>query len=161
MAKKPTEENKEGAAAAEGNGAAPSLNVLAQYIKDLSFENPKEEVLVAKQIRYTHYFVFWREIGHGSGAYLSHRYAADLEQLQDFALGSQLPIRKYLYGEFSCRAPGYFFRKDFHPPVHRMGGRQSMCQIDHLAFVELLTSTPRYQGAQQKAKDQPTHVLPV
>ena len=41
MAKKPTEENKEGAAAAEGNGAAPSLNVLAQYIKDLSFENPK------------------------------------------------------------------------------------------------------------------------
>ncbi len=26
--------------AAAGNGAAPSLNVLAQYIKDLSFENP-------------------------------------------------------------------------------------------------------------------------
>ncbi len=26
--------------AAQGNGAAPSLNVLAQYIKDLSFENP-------------------------------------------------------------------------------------------------------------------------
>lgn len=25
---------------ATGNGAAPSLNVLAQYIKDLSFENP-------------------------------------------------------------------------------------------------------------------------
>lgn len=32
---------KEEAPAAEGaNGAAPSLNVLAQYIKDLSFENP-------------------------------------------------------------------------------------------------------------------------
>lgn len=27
-------------AAAQGNGVAPSLNVLAQYIKDLSFENP-------------------------------------------------------------------------------------------------------------------------
>lgn len=26
--------------AAQGNGAAPSLNVLAQYTKDLSFENP-------------------------------------------------------------------------------------------------------------------------
>ena len=26
--------------AAQGNGAVPSLNVLAQYIKDLSFENP-------------------------------------------------------------------------------------------------------------------------
>ena len=26
--------------AGEGNGAAPSLNVLAQYIKDFSFENP-------------------------------------------------------------------------------------------------------------------------
>ncbi|EFL89732.1 protein-export chaperone SecB [Ahrensia sp. R2A130] len=42
MAKKPTEnEAAEGAAATEANGAAPSLNVLAQYIKDLSFENPK------------------------------------------------------------------------------------------------------------------------
>ena len=28
------------AAEAKGNGEAPSLNVLAQYIKDLSFENP-------------------------------------------------------------------------------------------------------------------------
>jgi preprotein translocase subunit SecB len=42
MANKPkeneskTEENK----AAAGNGAQPSLNVLAQYIKDLSFESP-------------------------------------------------------------------------------------------------------------------------
>jgi preprotein translocase subunit SecB len=26
--------------ATQGNGAAPSLNVMAQYIKDLSFENP-------------------------------------------------------------------------------------------------------------------------
>ncbi len=38
MAKEP--EKKEEAAAAQGNGEAPSLNVLAQYIKDLSFENP-------------------------------------------------------------------------------------------------------------------------
>jgi len=37
MAKEP---NKEEAAAESGNGKAPSLNVLAQYIKDLSFENP-------------------------------------------------------------------------------------------------------------------------
>ncbi|EBU7498070.1 protein-export chaperone SecB [Salmonella enterica subsp. enterica serovar Typhi] len=27
-------------AASNGNGAAPTLNVLAQYVKDLSFENP-------------------------------------------------------------------------------------------------------------------------
>lgn len=36
--KKKEEKVENGAAAAEG--AAPSLNVLAQYIKDLSFENP-------------------------------------------------------------------------------------------------------------------------
>ncbi|MEP0943962.1 MAG: protein-export chaperone SecB [Rhizobiaceae bacterium] len=44
MAKKTTkkaDEAKEANAAAKpGNGEAPSLNVLAQYIKDLSFENP-------------------------------------------------------------------------------------------------------------------------
>lgn len=28
------------AADAKGNGAAPALNILAQYVKDLSFENP-------------------------------------------------------------------------------------------------------------------------
>ncbi|MEL6966538.1 MAG: protein-export chaperone SecB [Pseudomonadota bacterium] len=40
MAKK-EKQKEEAAPAAEGaNGAAPSLNVLAQYIKDLSFENP-------------------------------------------------------------------------------------------------------------------------
>lgn len=33
-------ENETPAAGANGNGKAPSLNVLAQYIKDLSFENP-------------------------------------------------------------------------------------------------------------------------
>jgi len=38
---KAAEENKEAAANGEGQAqAAPSLNVLAQYIKDLSFENP-------------------------------------------------------------------------------------------------------------------------
>ena len=37
MAKTP-EETPAGAAAA--NGAAPTLNVLAQYVKDLSFESP-------------------------------------------------------------------------------------------------------------------------
>ena len=47
MAKKPTKEKQpkaaEASAAAEGvvgNGAAPSMRVLAQYLKDLSFENP-------------------------------------------------------------------------------------------------------------------------
>lgn len=48
MAKKPEEkEAAAGAAAASeqaegigGNGAAPSMRVLAQYVKDLSFENP-------------------------------------------------------------------------------------------------------------------------
>ncbi|MEL6946040.1 MAG: protein-export chaperone SecB [Pseudomonadota bacterium] len=40
MAKK-EKQKEEAAPATEGaNGAAPSLNVLAQYIKDLSFENP-------------------------------------------------------------------------------------------------------------------------
>jgi preprotein translocase subunit SecB len=34
MAKEPKE------AASNGNGAAPTLNVLAQYVKDLSFESP-------------------------------------------------------------------------------------------------------------------------
>ncbi len=33
-------ENKKPEEAVQGNGAVPSLNVLAQYIKDLSFENP-------------------------------------------------------------------------------------------------------------------------
>ena len=43
MAKKPSPEKPEkpeSGAAAAANGASPSLNVLAQYIKDLSFENP-------------------------------------------------------------------------------------------------------------------------
>jgi preprotein translocase subunit SecB len=46
MAKKATkksgkvEDKAENGAAAAGNGEAPSLSVLAQYIKDLSFENP-------------------------------------------------------------------------------------------------------------------------
>ncbi|WP_048647224.1 protein-export chaperone SecB [Nitratireductor soli] len=41
MAKKP-EENAEAAkeATTAGNGAQPSLNVLTQYVKDLSFESP-------------------------------------------------------------------------------------------------------------------------
>ncbi len=33
-------ESTQSEAASQGNGAVPSLNVLAQYIKDLSFENP-------------------------------------------------------------------------------------------------------------------------
>jgi preprotein translocase subunit SecB len=41
MAKAPEDnKNPAGAAPKTGNGAAPSLNVLAQYIKDLSFESP-------------------------------------------------------------------------------------------------------------------------
>ena len=32
--------NEEKGATGAGNGAAPTLNVLAQYLKDLSFENP-------------------------------------------------------------------------------------------------------------------------
>ncbi len=36
----PAETEMEAAAGAAANGEAPSLNVLAQYIKDLSFENP-------------------------------------------------------------------------------------------------------------------------
>ncbi|MEP1207103.1 MAG: protein-export chaperone SecB [Rhizobiaceae bacterium] len=45
MAKKTTKKEEaakeaEAAAATNGTGEAPSLNVLAQYIKDLSFENP-------------------------------------------------------------------------------------------------------------------------
>ena len=39
MAKKPAEDATP-EAASTGNGAAPSLNVLAQYVKDLSFESP-------------------------------------------------------------------------------------------------------------------------
>ncbi len=38
--KKATPSETPAAGAAQGNGAVPSLNVLAQYIKDLSFENP-------------------------------------------------------------------------------------------------------------------------
>ncbi len=37
---KPKTEETPQEAASVGNGAVPSLNVLAQYIKDLSFENP-------------------------------------------------------------------------------------------------------------------------
>ena len=33
-------ENENKGAAAQGNGVQPSLNVLAQYVKDLSFESP-------------------------------------------------------------------------------------------------------------------------
>ena len=44
MAKKTTKKAPKAkeaeAAATNGTGEAPSLNVLAQYIKDLSFENP-------------------------------------------------------------------------------------------------------------------------
>ena len=43
MAKKTTKKKKEAPAAAangEAEGGAPSISVLAQYIKDLSFENP-------------------------------------------------------------------------------------------------------------------------
>lgn len=38
--KKPAETENKAAAETAGNGENPSLNVLAQYIKDLSFENP-------------------------------------------------------------------------------------------------------------------------
>ncbi len=41
MAKQPEEKTAQPAGAAKvGNGAQPSLNVLAQYVKDLSFESP-------------------------------------------------------------------------------------------------------------------------
>lgn len=41
MAKKPDEKQTTGeGAAATGNGAQPSLNVVTQYVKDLSFESP-------------------------------------------------------------------------------------------------------------------------
>ncbi|TKT82801.1 protein-export chaperone SecB [Aquamicrobium sp. LC103] len=40
MAKKPEETTPPAGGATAGNGAQPSLNVLAQYIKDFSFENP-------------------------------------------------------------------------------------------------------------------------
>ncbi len=40
MTKKKEDKSTEQEAASQGNGAVPSLNVLAQYIKDLSFENP-------------------------------------------------------------------------------------------------------------------------
>lgn len=40
MAKDTTAKGGKEATEAKGNGAAPTLNVLAQYIKDLSFENP-------------------------------------------------------------------------------------------------------------------------
>lgn len=33
---------------AQGNGTAPSLNVLAQYVKDFSFENPNAPGILAK-----------------------------------------------------------------------------------------------------------------
>ena len=51
MAKKAKEKKTEEAAATEGvaNGAAPSLNVLAQYIKDLSFENPRAPMSLQPQ----------------------------------------------------------------------------------------------------------------
>ncbi|HHZ07497.1 MAG TPA: protein-export chaperone SecB [Rhizobiales bacterium] len=35
-----TNENNQSARAMSGNGAQPTLNVLAQYVKDLSFESP-------------------------------------------------------------------------------------------------------------------------
>jgi preprotein translocase subunit SecB len=40
MAKDTTGTGEKAAADAKGNGEAPTLNVLAQYVKDLSFENP-------------------------------------------------------------------------------------------------------------------------
>jgi len=44
MADKKSDDKKNEAAAqapmANGNGASPTLNILAQYVKDLSFENP-------------------------------------------------------------------------------------------------------------------------
>lgn len=40
MAKEPTAPADNAGNAAPNGGAAPSLNILAQYVKDLSFENP-------------------------------------------------------------------------------------------------------------------------
>ncbi len=40
MAKDTTGKGGAAATEAQGNGQAPTLNILAQYIKDLSFENP-------------------------------------------------------------------------------------------------------------------------
>ena len=40
MAKDTTGKGEAAAPEAKGNGEAPTLNILAQYIKDLSFENP-------------------------------------------------------------------------------------------------------------------------
>lgn len=41
MADKKSDDKKtEAAPMANGNGASPTLNILAQYVKDLSFENP-------------------------------------------------------------------------------------------------------------------------
>src|SRR5690606_7259342 len=40
MANTPQDSNGNGAAAAAANGAQPTLNILAQYLKDLSFESP-------------------------------------------------------------------------------------------------------------------------
>ena len=40
MAQTPEDNKPAAGAAAVGNGAQPSLNVLAQYVKDLSFESP-------------------------------------------------------------------------------------------------------------------------
>lgn len=40
MAKDTTGAGAAAPADAKGNGAAPALNILAQYVKDLSFENP-------------------------------------------------------------------------------------------------------------------------
>ena len=49
MAKETTEKKEEAGAAAKGNGAAPSLNVMAQYVKDLSFENPRAPMSLQPQ----------------------------------------------------------------------------------------------------------------
>jgi preprotein translocase subunit SecB len=38
--KKSDDKKNEAAPVANGNGASPTLNILAQYVKDLSFENP-------------------------------------------------------------------------------------------------------------------------
>jgi preprotein translocase subunit SecB len=48
MAKKP-DENAAQAGAANGETTAPSLRVLAQYIKDLSFENPRAPMSLQAQ----------------------------------------------------------------------------------------------------------------
>lgn len=40
MAKDTTGKNEAAATESKGNGESPTLNVLAQYVKDLSFENP-------------------------------------------------------------------------------------------------------------------------